>query len=160
MKTPVRLVIRGYSSAGFAGAFIRWFTFGQFSHVSFVFEYANHPPEEFESIQGKGVVHHPPTEGKAYLAFHVPLTPDEIEMAHEQAMTIHGKYDWKGIWGFVVKKKRHSEFKWFCSEYLAYILWKARYPISRREPYRETPSSVRESLRIVRSEEDEDINAP
>jgi hypothetical protein len=158
MKEPVRLTIRGYSGTGFASGLIKWFTFGEISHVSGVFEYANHPPEEFESIQGKGVCHHAPTEGKAFVAFHAPLTPDELERAFELAQSIHGKYDWAGIWGFMRRKRVHNPLKWFCAEYWAYILWKSKYPLSRREPYRETPSSICESLRITRSAEDEDPN--
>jgi hypothetical protein len=158
MKIPKRLIIRGYTGAGFAGGLIKWFTFGTISHVSFVFEFEKHPPEEFESIQGKGVNHHAPVEGKAFAAFLVPLTPDELESAYEQCLFIKGKYDWAGIWGFMRRKRTHNPNKWFCSEYIAYVLWKARYPLSRRDPYKETPTSICETLRISRSEQDEDPN--
>jgi len=158
MKTPVRLVIRGYTGAGFGAGLIKWFTFGDISHVSLVFEFADHAPEEFESIQGKGVCHHPPTEDRAFLAFEVPLMHDQAGDVYFLAQQVKGRYDWAGIWGFMQRRKTQNPDKWFCSEYVAYLLWKAKYPLSRRDPYRETPSNVCESLRIWRSEQDEDPN--
>lgn len=158
MKQPVRLIIRGYTGHGFASGLIKWFTFGKISHISGVFEFADHAPEEFESIQGKGVCHHAPTEGKAFFAFKVPLTQEQLDDVYFLALQIKGKYDWMGIWGFMRRKRIHNPLAWFCSEYWAYLLWKVKFPISRREPYRETPSSVCESLQIWRSEQDEDPN--
>lgn len=158
MKIPKKLFVRGYDGQGFGSGAIKWFTFGDISHVSLVFEFTDGSEEEFESIQGKGVCNHLPTTGKRFQLFSVPLTVDQIETAYENTLVIHGKYDWAGIWGFMVRKRRHSPSKWFCSEYVAYVLWKAGYALSRRDPYRETPSSVCESLRIKHSPKDEDIN--
>jgi len=77
----------------------------------------------------------------------VDLTDEQITTAKCIALGCLGaKYDWKGIWGFIRKKKRHSEEKWFCSELVAYALYKAGCPVSRREPWRETPTSVCESF--------------
>lgn len=158
MKQPNRLLIRGYTSAGFAGKLIKWFTFGNISHVSLVFEYDDRDPLEFESIQGKGVCHHAPRQDQAYFAFVVPLDKEQVKDVYFVALQVKGKYDWAGIWGFMRRKLVHNPEKWFCSEYVAYILWKAQYKLSRREPYRETPTSICETLRIERSEQDEDPN--
>ena len=144
----MRLLVRGYNGQGFGSGFIRWFTFGSYSHVSLVFE--GHDSDlEVEAIQGKGVIYHAPHghEEKSFDEFVVDLTDEQITTAKCVALGLEGaEYDWKGIWGFLRKKKRHSEEKWFCSELVAYALWKAGRPVSRREPWRETPTSVCESF--------------
>ena len=145
------LKVRGYNGQGFGSGFIRRFTFGNFSHVSLVFEWNNGECEEIEAIQGKGVIMHKPwsADEKDFIELDVPVTE---AVAFEVFIEAHGKlgakYDWKGIWGFVRKKNRHNPNKFFCSELVAYALYKAGYPLSRREPYRETPTSVMESLRL------------
>ena len=144
----MKLIIRGYKGAGFGAGFIKRFTFGDYSHISLVFHLGGQP-EEIEAIQGKGVILHAPTTGKAFDEFEVPVTEEQILEAHRIACSFLGaKYDWKGIWGFMIRRNRHSPDKWFCSELAAYVLWKVGYKLSRREPYRETPSTVAESLRI------------
>lgn len=150
---PVSVRVRKYSGTGFGSGFIKWFTFAGkegASHVSLIFRFSHGIDLEYESIQGSGVISHAPREG-TFTEYDVPLSAEQVETAYLVASTTHGKYDWKGIWGFIVKKKRHSEFKWFCSEYVAYALYKAGYPLSRRDPYRETPQTVVDSLRLLES---------
>lgn len=149
MKT-ISLSVRGYKGQGFGSGFIKRFTFGEYSHVSLVFRMHGRE-EEFESIQGKGVITHPPhsAEDKEFVELAVPMNEEQVVNAHITAMSLLGaKYDWAGVWGFVRRKKRHSPDKWFCSEYVGYVLFKSTYPVSRREPYRETPSTVMESYQI------------
>ena len=148
---PMKVYVRGYKGAGFGSSFIKRFTFGSYSHVSLVF-HMHSAPQEIESIQGKGLIEHAPytPEEKVFDEWFVPLTYEQIIDTHILAMSLLGaKYDWQGIWGFLRRKKTHSKDKFFCSELVAYVLLKAGYPLSRREPYRETPSSVCESLRLL-----------
>lgn len=143
--------IRGYNGHGFGSSFIRRFTFGNYSHVSIVFD-TNHGEEEYESIQGRGVIVHAPytREEKDFVELLVPINEEQRILAHITAMEMLGSsYDWLGIWGFMVRKDRHSKDRWFCSEYVAYCLLKAGYALSRREPYRETPDSVMMSYRLI-----------
>jgi uncharacterized protein YycO len=147
MKT-ISCHVRGYKGQGFGSGFIRRFTFGEYSHVSFVFD-LGHKVEEVESIQGKGLIAHPPITDKAFDEFFVPLSYEQIVEAHSIACSLIGaKYDWRGVINFVRRKKTHNPDKWFCSELVAFVLHKVGYDVSRREPYRETPSSVCESLRL------------
>lgn len=150
---PTTVFVRAYKGHGAGSKFIKWFTFGQYSHVSFEFEFADGTRLERESIQGAGVITHEPTSGKEFDLFLVPLSSGQVETAWLIASSINGKYDWGGIWGFVRRKNKHSDVKWFCSEFVAYVLYKAGYRLSRREPYRETPSTVAESLRLINNME-------
>jgi len=150
---PISVRVRKYSGTGFGSGFIKWFTFAGkegASHVSLIFKFSNGIEMEYESIQEQGVVNHQPREG-AFTEYDVPLSAEQVETAYFVASTIHGDYDWKGIWGFIVKKKRQNEFKWFCSEYVAYVLYQVEYRLSRRDPYRETPQTVCDSLRLLES---------
>ena len=147
----MKMWVRGYKGAGFGSWFIKKFTFGEYSHVSMVFQ-IGHVYEEIEAIQGRGVIRHEPYayDEKDFDELTVPLTEEQVLTAHIEACSLVGSaYDWKGVFGFVVRKTKHNIFKWFCSEADAYVLYKANYPLSRREPYRETPSSVMESLRLL-----------
>ena len=146
----MKVWVRAYNGQGFGSGFIKRFTFGDFSHVSLVFEICE-TYEEIESIQGKGVIRHRPYshKDKDFVEFQVPLTEEQVFTAHIEACTLVGaSYDYKGIWGFMVRKDRHSKDRFFCSEFVAYVLLKCGYPLSRREPYRETPTSIAETLRI------------
>lgn len=145
-----KLYVRGYNGQGFGSGFIRWFTFGKYSHVSLRFDMGDYE-EEIEAIQGRGVVRHAPYthDEKDFEEMVVPISDTQSIEAHIIAASLVGsKYDWKGIYGFVVRKKRHSPEKWSCQEIVAYVLLKVGYPLSRREPYRETPTSIMESFRI------------
>lgn len=146
----MKVWVRGYNGQGFGSGFIRRFTFGSFSHVSLVFEICD-TYEEIEAMQGKGVIYHTPYthDEKDFVEYKAPLSEEQILCAHIDARSLVGSaYDWKGIWGFVRRKNKHNAYKWFCSEFVAYVLLKAGYPLSRKEPYRMTPSDVMESLRV------------
>lgn len=145
----MNLYVRGYRGAGFGSKFIKWFTFGEFSHVSLVFDFKD-VQHEIEAIQGRGVICHPPNKEGDFADLVAPLSEEQILTAHMIAAGYVGAdYDWKGIYGFLVRKKRNSEFKWFCSELVAYVLYTAGYRLSRRHPYQETPSTVMQSLRLL-----------
>jgi len=148
----MKLLIRAYNGQGRGSGFIKRFTFGSYSHVSFVFEIGKNV-EEIESIQGKGVIVHEPHthEDKNFDEYEAPISDEQILDAHSLAKSFIGaKYDWGGVYGFLIRRNRHSENKWFCSEFIAYILYKIGYSLSRREPYRETPTTVADSLRIIK----------
>lgn len=147
-----RVIVRGYNGHGFGSGFIRRFTFGNYSHVSLVFEWKDGMREEIEAIQGDGVIKHAPwKEGeKDFDELVATLTLEQaLDLFDVVSGLIGSSYDWKGIWGMFRRKNKHNPDKWFCSELVAYGLYKAGYPLSRREPYRETPTSVMESFRLV-----------
>ena len=144
----MRAVVRGYRGKGFGSGFIKRFTFGGYSHVSLVFAWEG-KTTECESIQRKGVVAHKPNDGD-FDELSIPISEADAEKLYFSCLDLVGaEYDWSGVWGFVRRKLKHDPFKWFCSEYVAYLLLMVGYPLSRREPYRETPSSVMESLRLI-----------
>lgn len=120
----MRLFVAGYKGAGFGGHFIKWFTFGGYSHVSLVFDLGDGRYLEIDAIQGKGVSERifGQLAGKVDL-FQVPATDEKIVQIHAMACALKGKkYDWAGIWGFLRRRKREDPKKWFCSELAAHCL--------------------------------------
>jgi len=147
------LVVRGYKKTGWGSWAIKWFTFGSYSHVSLVFNMGK--PIEIEAIQGKGVIEHHPNDGD-YDEYEVPITSEQVKAAYSVARGLVGaKYDWRGIRSFIRRKDRNNPDKWFCSELVAYVLSCVSYPLSRREPYRESPDDVMCSLRLIERPKEE-----
>ncbi len=143
--------VRGYEGAGWGSPIIRWFTRSPYTHVSLIFSTGG-CEEEFESIQGKGVIRHLPHlfSKKKWVEWTLPLTYEQVLDAHEMAASLVGaKYDWQAIRAFVLHRRKHSLDKWICSEYVAYVLSKAGYPISRLQPFMESPATICASLRLV-----------
>jgi uncharacterized protein YycO len=149
----VKVEVRGYTGQGAGSKWIQRWTRSNTSHVSLVFHMGG-SVQEVEAIQFKGVVVHEPhsARDKTFVEYDVPLSYEQVMEARELALSLVGaKYDWKAIWGFARHRKTHSLNKWFCSELVAYCLLKATYPLSRREPFLESPATVCESLRLLRS---------
>ena len=152
MTVSVR--VRGYTGQGAGSKWIQKWTRSDISHVSFIFQMGE-TIQEVEALQFKGVVAHKPhsAEKKVFVEYDVPLTYEQALDARELALSLVGaKYDWAGVWGFARHRKNHSLDKWFCSELVAFCLLKAGYPLSRRAPFLESPSSVCESLRLLSSQ--------
>jgi hypothetical protein len=147
----MRLFVRGYKGQGFGSGFIKWFTRSEYSHVSLVF-HMHGEPQEIEAIQGRGVIAHAPHKAchKEFVEYAVPISNEQIVDVHISAMSLIGaKYDWRGVFSFILHRKKHSLDHFFCSEFDAYTLLKGRYPLSRREPYKETPDSIMQSFRLI-----------
>jgi len=138
----MRVFVAGYKGKGFGGRAITWFTFGEYSHVSLVFENSG-SLIEIESIQGKGVHAQPFDAGGECDLFEVQATPGQIERIHAAAAELVGrKYDWTGIWGFMRRRKRENPKKWFCSELVAHCLLRAGIEIQRMPPWKQSPVIV------------------
>ena len=148
----MKLYVRGYKKLGACSWLIRKFTFGTIAHTSLVFDLDDGKYIEIEALQGKGVISHLPRNPKEFdfIEYAIPVDDERVlECYVDSKATVGHKYDLKGIWGFVVRKDKHNPEKWFCSEHVAYRLLKIRYAISRRPPYKETPTSVCESYRLI-----------
>lgn len=160
MKIPMKMVIRGYTGRGLGAAFVKFLPYRRISHVSLVFYFDDLSAWEYEAIQGKGVINHVPTTGKKFEAYVPDIRQDQIALALQVAKGIHGKYDWRAIFGFILPFVKPSEKNWICSEYVAYIMAKAGNRLSKREPFMETPTFVCDSNDAGnRSEEYEELNA-
>ncbi len=144
--------VRGYRGNTFFSKAIMWITRGNYSHVSLVFRDASSGVmTEIEAIEGFGVIEHLPNTKLThdFDEFTTDLDLTKAYAAYEAAKELlGGKYDIAGVVGFLIHRKRHSLQKFFCSELVAYVLHKVGNPLSRREPYRETPASVCESFKL------------
>ena len=150
-RDMIKVTVRGYTGQGAGSKFIQRWTRSNVSHTSLVF-HMGHTSIEVESIQFRGTISHKPhsSKKKTFIEYDVPLTYEQVLEARELALSLVGsRYDWQGVWGFVKHRKKHSLNKFFCSEFVGYCLLKAGYPLSRREPFLESPSSICESLRLV-----------
>lgn len=127
---------------GFGSRFIRRFTFSIYSHVSWVFDLGDHGLE-CEANGKLGVIKKRFDVDSGAILYPIALTEHQIEKAHELWMSIMGaKYDWSGIWGFVVRKKRECMDQWFCSEAVSWVAAKTGKPISRKRAFQHTPGDV------------------
>ena len=120
----MRVFVAGYKGAGLGGGFIKWFTFGGFSHVSLVFDFGDGGMLEIDALQNRGVTQRifGQLAGDCQL-FQVPCTGDQAGQIYTAACKLKGcKYDWAGIYGFLRRKKRQNPNKWFCSELAAHCL--------------------------------------
>lgn len=146
--------VRCYNGKGGFSNLIKWFTFGSFSHVSLILTLNDNSIKECEAREGRGVQVKDPELFGDFVDLFVPITEDQRIGVYNLFCDLLGAdYDWKGIWGFMRRRDRNNPDKWFCSELVAYLLLKVGYPISRREPYQETPTSVYESLRLLETKE-------
>lgn len=147
----VSVKVRGYTGQGAGSKWIQKWTRSDVSHVSLIVQLGENI-QEVEAIQFKGVIAHKPhsADDKTFVEYDVPLSYEQALEVRELALSYVGaKYDWQGIWGFARHRKKHSLNKFFCSELVAYCLLKAGYPLSRREPFLESPASVCESFRLT-----------
>jgi len=147
----INVKVRGYTGTGWGSGFIQRWTRSPISHVSICF-YMDGADIEVESLQGKGVISHPPhsREDKTFTEYDVPLSYEQAMEARALAISLVGsKYDYLAIKSFLIHRKKHNLYKWICSEIVAYVLLKVGYALSRRSPHLESPSTCCDSLRLV-----------
>lgn len=146
----MKLYIAGYKGAGFGGGLIKWFTFGGYSHVSLVFVGSAMGNLEIDALQGKGVSCRVDGQIKNPRdLFEVSADADRVQSIYATAQTLCGrKYDWRGIYGFLRRKKRENPNKWFCSELVAHCLKENGIELLRLPAWKQTPVMVCSSLQI------------
>ena len=120
----MKIFVAGYKGAGLGGRFIKWFTFGGYSHVSLVFDFGNKRLLEIDALQGRGVTQRlfGALAGNCDL-YSIEADEKTAAAIYRAACSLKGsKYDWAGIWGFLRRGKRQNPEKWFCSELVAHCL--------------------------------------
>ena len=107
-----------YRGTGFVSQIIRWRTWGDYAHVAMLVR-----GKVYESIEGKGVVS---AMQDYHLGKRLPTKVLQIELPSVVVDKIEewckskvgDKYDYTAIYGFIVRRDRQSNGKWFCSEYV------------------------------------------
>jgi len=148
------LVIAFYRGRSLVSWLIQRFTWGPISHVAIWEPLTN---MVYEAWHRGGVVRrHSFDEG------HTPGTHVELyavrDMSHSVALEVFHyldtqvgkKYDFRGIWGFMVRRRRQNPDKWFCSELVMEALRKVKiFPLDRIWPHQVSPSALRTSPKFV-----------
>lgn len=149
----MKIYVCGYNNAGAGGRFIKWFSFGRYTHVSLLFVKDNLASFEIESIQGAGVRRVSRGDDYPCDRYFVDCTPEQAATILHTAESLIGcKYDWSGIYGFLRRKKRENPKKWFCSELVAYCLYKAGIILMRLPAWKQSPVMVCSSVAIKQVE--------
>lgn len=139
----MKLYVAGYKGAGFGGRFIKWFTFGGYSHVSLIFVQGE-TRIEIDALQGAGVTSRNDGNIKNERdLFLVKTTEKQFWQVYNAAVELIGtKYDWRGIYGFLARRKRENSKKWFCSELVAHCLDIAGIKLLNLPPWKISPVMV------------------
>jgi len=157
----MQVYLLGYKGIGTGASVIKWFGHGSYSHVSLLFiEKVSHYAEEWQSIQGEGVYGRSfeYTRDRYVHDFDIfkPIGTHNVEAILDEAIALDGtKYDWGGIWGFFVRKKRENPNKWFCSEYTAHCFQNGGFEIMRLPHYKQFPIIQCSSLVFNKMTEEE-----
>lgn len=125
-------------------AFIRWYTWSDWSHVDFVL-----PDGNLLGARLKGGVQ---VRKPGYAPFSRTLVlecPDAPERVYDFALSQVGKpYDWWAIVGMGLRHDWRDPARWFCSELVAWCFEMARYPLLRAKSVdRITPQGIWRSPR-------------
>lgn len=150
-KKIVNVYLRGYKGTEAASGLIIWFTRGIYSHNSMVFVFDDGSEIELESLMKSGVIEHEPRTrlDAEFDEFLIPMTQQQAQYAYQMFHIFAeqgAKYDKTGAFGFLTRRKKPDYTKWFCSEVAAYVCLKAGWPLSRRPPFKETPTTTTECI--------------
>lgn len=107
-----------------ASAFIRYWTFSEYSHVDFVM-----PDGQLLGSHLSGGVKVRPAN-YAHFSKVLRVTADVPDSVLEAAVSQIGKpYDWQAIVNFFAQRDWREDDSWFCSELVAWSFEKAGYPL-------------------------------
>ena len=137
------IYILGYKGKSFVSKTIQWQTRSEYSHVSIEIDGVN-----YEAWHIGGV-----TRNKDFCVNHTPGTPVDVLHILEQYFSrtkliafleaqLGKKYDFRGVFRFLTRRKHPADEKWFCSELVASAYERAGIPLSRIRPSYLSPRDI------------------
>ncbi len=126
---------------------IQWWTCSEWSHVGIV---CNDSGNVVEANWPKVEV----TNLKDVKTKYIIMTPKGLTETQEFNILIYAltkvgkKYDWRGLFSFLLKKNINNKSYYFCSELVAESFEKEGVPLVRRNPYWITPQDLYESMNL------------
>lgn len=138
-----------YRGTSFISRAIKWFTWGNFSHVSYIFD----DDRVIEAWHKGGVVerqsfhesHKPGTRVERYKVKDMTHV-QEVEFIDKLRKEVGKKYDFRGIVGFIRRADTHDFLKWFCSELIMQKLKDVGIDLlCRVKAYQVSPSELNQS---------------
>lgn len=127
---------------------IRWFTWSKYSHVGLLFS----DNEVIDATLRKGVSKKTLEEyKKKYKNIKTCSVPNvnEFETRVFAEKQLGKPYDWKALFGMLIRRKWTDENSWFCSELVAVALHKGGVTIIKKEASRVTPEDLLNSPLIT-----------
>ena len=142
-----------YKGKSFVSGVIKWFTWGDYSHVAYMFENG----ELIEAWHKGGVVHRLSwldghKVGTVIERYKIPSMSNEAEaiMVAFLKSQVGKKYDYRGLFGFLGRRAIENALKWFCSELLGEGTTRADTPLLLRVPsYKVSPSQLNTSPLLI-----------
>lgn len=119
---------------------VRVFCWSTWSHVGIIVG-----DDVLQVLPGRGVHLVPLREVKA-AATHWQI--GRIDCEREEEITrlalgeIGKRYDWLGVFGFLLRRRLERGSRWFCSELIAWAAEQAGEPIFRVKPWHVTPRDL------------------
>lgn len=142
--------LRFITEAGFEASFIRWWTWGEWSHVDYIL-----PSGSLLGARLSGGVQIRPnnycTPTREMIAeFKMPASA--VQAWHDALISQIGKpYDWLALVGMGVRRDWRNPDRWFCSELIQWASEKAGYPLLNVGPeiYRVSPRDLALAVRLA-----------
>ena len=151
------MILQYIGKSFFPSKFIQWFTWGKYSHSAWSFCEIEAGMlvgdiSEYEAWAGKGVVHVPAIGLNHTKGTRIDLYDLKAKLNNKEASEgltflteqIGKGYDYKGILGFILRKKSlHNPYDWFCSELVfAFLLKCGRFLLHGIKPYQVSPQML------------------
>ena len=122
---------------------IRWWTHGPYSHVELIIIEKDGRYLVGSSLPGKGVfIEWKTFDEKDWDIIDCPIgSPLHAQLVFERFAG--AKYDYLGIFGFILRRGQHYEHRWFCSEIIAGA-------IGFRNPWRFCPNALYDVVKSLK----------
>lgn len=107
---------KGGCNDNFFDGVVSWWLASAYTHCSLVIE-----DTWYTSSPGKGVHKHTAPEDLHEWVI-VDVYNDMFESVHKAEELLGAKYDYAGLFGFVLRPAEQASSRWFCSEFVAHCL--------------------------------------
>ena len=140
-----------YKGKSFSSKCIMFFTWGKYSHVSFVCNDGSNIEAWYPKVRRTKDVYAGHTKGTEIDLYQDHLLPTQRMAIEDRLMTQVGKaYDLMGLLGFLIRHDTETHGKWFCSELQAWAFRMGKMPLLLQTPdYKVFPTELSYSTELT-----------
>jgi uncharacterized protein YycO len=121
MTTNKQIEVVFFKSSGLVASLIRFFTFSPWNHVGIIVD-GNYYDTNLENGVSKNYMWYFHNSDKRH-SIKIKAAQDQIDVIEKWVEeTVGSPYDLKAIFAFPFRKDWHTEYKFFCSEFVAQAL--------------------------------------